>query len=127
MKRAVKRIPVLIVLALPSSALAAPAVAMAPAHSVILAQSRKSPSGTRSADTIARSGKASCLRTSLPANTRCSCAPVAATTSATSTGSSAGLGGSPTGPLENSHTGRSARAGPQRATSSRAGFSQWPA
>jgi hypothetical protein len=87
---------------------------MAPVHSVMAGQSRKSPSGTRSADTIARSGKASCLRTSLPANTRCSRARVAARTSATSTGSCSGVGGSPTGPLENSHTGRVARASPQR-------------
>ena len=37
-------------------------------------------------------------------------ASVAAKRSATSTGSSSGLGGSPTGPLENSHTGRPVRA-----------------
>ena len=38
-----------------------------------------------------------------------------------------GLGGSPTGPLENSHTGRAARPPACRSTSSRAGFSQCPA
>lgn len=42
-------------------------------------------------------------------------------------GYSSGLGGSPTGPLENSHTSRSARAALCRSTSSRAGFSRCPA
>src|SRR5215216_1550327 len=103
------------------------AAAIPAAQPVISGQSRKSPSGTRRADTIARSGKASCLRTSLPANTRCSRALVAARTSATSTGSSSGLGGSPTGPLENSQTGRAAIAPAWRSASSLAGSSQWPA
>src|SRR6266487_3770956 len=79
--------------------------AISEAQPLISAQSRKSPSGTRNATTIAFSPKPSCRLTSLPANTRCSRALVAATISATSTGSSSGLGGSPTGPLENNQTG----------------------
>jgi hypothetical protein len=58
---------------------------------------------------------------------RCSRARVTARISATSAGSSSGLGGSPMGPLENSHTGRADRAPPQRSTSCLAGFSQRPA
>jgi hypothetical protein len=38
----------------------------------------------------------------------------------------AGLGGSPTGPLENSQTGRVASAAAERPAGSRAGFIHWP-
>jgi hypothetical protein len=41
-------------------------MAMPIAQPLIPAQSRKSPSGARRAETIARSGKVSCFRTSLP-------------------------------------------------------------
>src|SRR6266540_1762593 len=94
------------------------ASAMSDAQRLISSQSRKSPSATRRAAVIAFSGKLSCLFTSLPANTRWSRAFVLLRISETSTGSSAGFAGSPTGPLENSHTGREARASADLSTSS---------
>lgn len=51
--------------------------------------------------------------------------PVASTSFAWA-GNASGLGGSPTGPLENSHTGRALRASAWCFTKSFAGFSHWP-
>jgi len=74
-------------------------------------------------------GRLRCLGSSLPANIRCSRAWVASSSAGRSAGSLpiawASLPeGSPTGPLENSHTGRPARAVRNRFTKSFAGSSQ---
>jgi hypothetical protein len=84
--------------------------AMLVAHARISAQLRKSPSAARMAEAMARSGKLRCFLTSLPVKIWWSRAVVSWRILVMSTGLSAGLGGSPTGPLENSHTGRAAPA-----------------
>src|SRR5215831_12240373 len=73
-------------------------------------QLRKSPSWTRMAEVMTRSGKLRCFFTSLPVKIWWSRALVLWRIVLTSTGLSAGLAGSPTGPLENSQTGRAASA-----------------
>ena len=83
---------------------------MPAAQARISAQLRKSPSAARIAEAMALWGKLRCFLASLPVKIRCSRALVAWRILVTSTGLSAGLAGSPTGPLENSQTGRAASA-----------------
>jgi hypothetical protein len=96
------------------------------AQARMLSQLRKSPSWARVAEAMARSGKLRCFFTSLPVKTWWSRALVLWRIVLTFTGLSAGLTGSPTGPLENSHTGRAASAAAWRCASSRPGFIHRP-
>ena len=98
------------------------ASAMPVAQSLISAQLRKSPFWARRAEAMARSGKLRCFLISLPVKIRWSRALLAWRILVRSTGLSAGLAGSPTGPLENSQTGRAPSAPAERSASSRGGF-----
>jgi hypothetical protein len=89
-------------------------------------QSRKSPTGARIAVTTARSGALSRDGSRRPGKTRWPRGPSSPVSVAVSYGSSGGYGGSPMGPLENSHSGRARRTAACRWARSRAGSSQLP-
>ncbi len=84
--------------------------AMLAAQDSMACQSRKSPSGARTAFAIIRSAKDSLLWLRAPKKIRCSRGPIASRNSAISLGCcSASWTSVPSGPLLNSHTGRSAK------------------
>src|SRR5512134_274774 len=109
----------------PASALSARAISFAQA--AIASHGRKSPSGALTTAAIARSPRPRSRLSSRPAITRWPWAPVSVMTFAASTGSVSGTGGSPSGPLENSQTGRRRSASDSRSASSTALPIQRPA
>ena len=96
------------------------------AQTEISDQGRKSPYGARTRVTRAFSASPSWSPSMRPPKSRWLRAPKRLMSGATSAGFSADLGGSPTGPLEKSHSGRRTSSASQASAKTRARRSQWP-